>query len=124
MLLGYHYALMKLSGKAEYNYPGPVLIDFPMTLADGTSIANNENYLMDPFVALATTNAATQTIICGRAFKGLQGANRIRLNEVWTHTPGRRASRDPNRTVRYEASAPWPIACASCCTDRTRSRTP
>jgi hypothetical protein len=84
VLLGYHYALLKLSGQADFNYPGLALIDFPMTLADGTSIANKENYLIEPFVALASANAATQTIICGRAFKGLKGVNRIQLDEVWT----------------------------------------
>ncbi|HVY29027.1 MAG TPA: hypothetical protein VHB79_20860 [Polyangiaceae bacterium] len=83
VLLGYHYALLKLSGRSDFNYPGLALIDFPMTLADGVSIANKENYLVEPFVALATANVATQTIVCGRAFKGLKGVNRIQLDEVW-----------------------------------------
>ncbi|WP_437796419.1 hypothetical protein [Sorangium sp. So ce693] len=84
VLLAYHYALLKLSGREDRNYPGLALIDFPMTLADGTSIANKENYLVEPFVALAKANAATQSIICGRSFKGLKGAHRIQLSEVWT----------------------------------------
>ncbi|MGC4088732.1 MAG: hypothetical protein QM756_12705 [Polyangiaceae bacterium] len=84
VLLGYHYALTKLSGRGEFNYPGITLIDFPMTLADGTSIANKENYLIEPFVKLASANTTTQTVVCGRAFRNLKGANRIQLDEVWT----------------------------------------
>jgi hypothetical protein len=84
VLLGYHHALLKLSGHGDYNYPGLALIDFPMTLADGTSIANKENYLIEPLVSLASANAVAQTVICGRAFKGLKGVNRIQLDQVWT----------------------------------------
>lgn len=83
VLLAYHYALLKLSGCEDRNYPGLALIDFPMTLADGVSIADKENYLVEPFVALAKANRAAQSIICGRSFKGLKGAHRIPLSEVW-----------------------------------------
>jgi len=84
LVLAYHYALLKLSRVAGYNYPGLVLIDFPMTLADGASIANKENYLVEPFIALAKKNPAVQAIICGRAFRSLKGVNRIPLNHAWT----------------------------------------
>lgn len=83
VLLAYHYALLKLSGRDERNYPGLTLIDFPITLADGSSIANKENYLVEPFVALAKGKSAVQSIICGRSFKGLKGAHRIQLDQVW-----------------------------------------
>ena len=84
LLLGYHYALLKLSGRDGYNYPGLALIDFPMTLADGVSIANKENYLVEPFIDLANINPNIQVVICGRAFTELKGANRIPLDDVWT----------------------------------------
>jgi hypothetical protein len=83
VVLGYNYALLKLTGCNGYNYPGFALIDFPMTFADGMTIADKENYLIEPFVRLATGNAAVQVVICGRAFTGLQGAHRIELKTVW-----------------------------------------
>ncbi len=81
--LGYHYALLKLSGRDGFNYPGIALIDFPITLAKNVSIADKENYLIEPFVQLAKQNPAVQVIVCGRAFKKLKGANRIELRRVW-----------------------------------------
>jgi hypothetical protein len=84
LILGYHYALLKLSGGDGYHYPGLALIDFPMTLADGASIASKENYLVEPFVSLASTSPAAQVVICGRAFKALKGVNRIPLGNIWT----------------------------------------
>ncbi len=84
VVLGYHYSLLKLSGQEGYNYPGLALIDFPMTLADGASIAGKENYLVEPFVSLAKANPAIQVVICGRSFRALKGVNRIALNRVWT----------------------------------------
>lgn len=81
--LGYHHALLKLTGQDGYNYPGLALIDFPMTLADKTTIADKENYLIEPLVALAERNPNVQVIVCGRAFQRLKGANRIELSHVW-----------------------------------------
>ncbi len=81
--LGYQFALLKLSGKAEYNYPGFALIDFPMTLADKTTISDKENYLLEPFVALAERNKHVQLVVCGRAFKKLKGSHRTELKQVW-----------------------------------------
>jgi hypothetical protein len=81
--LGYHYALLKLSGREGFNYPGIALIDFPITLAKNVSIADKENYLIEPFVQLAERNPAVQVVVCGRAFKKLKGANRIELRQVW-----------------------------------------
>lgn len=83
VLLGYHYALLKLSGREGRNYPGLALIDFPMTLADKTTIADKENYLIEPFVRLFRSRPTFQLIVCGRAFKSLKGVHRIPLATVW-----------------------------------------
>ena len=83
VLLGYHYSLLKLSGRDGYNYPGLALIDFPMTLADGMTIADKENYLIEPFVTLFREHAKFQVVVCGRSFEKLQGVHRITLATVW-----------------------------------------
>jgi hypothetical protein len=77
MLLGYHYALLKLSGRDGYNYPGLALIDFPVTFADGMTIADKENYLIEPFVTLFHSRPTFQLVVCGRSFETLQGVHRI-----------------------------------------------
>ncbi|MCW5200940.1 hypothetical protein VU07_03945, partial [Desulfobulbus sp. F4] len=81
-LLGYHYALLKLSGRDGYNYPGIALIDFPMTFSD--QIANHENYLIKPFVQLSLSNPTFQLIVGGRSFENLEGVHRVELATVWT----------------------------------------
>lgn len=81
--LGYHYALLKLTSQEQYNYPGIALIDFPMTLADGMTIAGKENYLIEPFVTLFGTLETFQLVVCGRSFENLQGVHRIELTTVW-----------------------------------------
>jgi DNA repair ATPase RecN len=83
VLLGYHYALLNLSGKDGFNYPGIALIDFPMNFGDKTSVADRENFLIEPFVTLARGNSQVQVIVCGRSFAGLKGVNRIELSHVW-----------------------------------------
>ena len=83
MLLGYHYALLKLSGRDGYNYPGLALIDFPVTFADGMTIADKENYLIEPFVTLFRNRPAFQLVVGGRAFENLRGVHRVALTTVW-----------------------------------------
>lgn len=83
MLLGYHFALLKLSGQDGYNYPGFALIDFPVTFADGMTIADKENYLIEPFVTLFRNRPTFQLVVCGRSFENLQGVHRIALTTVW-----------------------------------------
>ena len=84
-LLSYHYSLLSLSGKANFLYPGLLILDFPVQLADGTSIADKENYLIEPFISLLSKSdyQDTQFIAAGRAFKGLVDINRVELNQVW-----------------------------------------
>jgi outer membrane murein-binding lipoprotein Lpp len=83
VLLAYHYTLLKLSGRDGYYYPGLALIDFPMTLADGMTVADKENYLIEPFVTLFTSCPTFQLLVCGRSFENLQGVHRITLTTVW-----------------------------------------
>lgn len=83
VLLGYHYALLSLSGREGFNYPGLALIDFPINFADKTSVADRENFLIEPFVTLAKSNPQVQVVVCGRSFAGLKGVNRIDLTHVW-----------------------------------------
>lgn len=85
-LLSYHYGLLSLFSKERFLYPGLVILDFPPQLADGTSIADKENYLIDPFIKLLAKpeHLNTQFIAAGRSFQGLENINRIKLNHVWT----------------------------------------
>lgn len=85
-LLSYHYSLISLFNKENFLYPGLVILDFPPQLADGTSIADKENYLIEPFINLLAKPEYlnTQVIAAGRSFQGLENINRIKLNHVWT----------------------------------------
>lgn len=84
-LISYHYGLLSLSGKNNFLYPGLVILDFPVQLADGTSIADKENYLIEPFINLLKKSDYNdaQFIAAGRAFEGLLGINRVELNHIW-----------------------------------------
>jgi hypothetical protein len=81
VLFAYHYALLSLVEHNRFNYPGIVIVDFPVQLADGESIADKENYLVEPFVDLCRRLGPerAQFIAAGRSFAGLEGANRIEL---------------------------------------------
>ncbi len=92
LMLAYHHALLKLSKQEGYNYPGLALIDFPPVLADRTTIADKENYLIEPFVALFEAKRSFQLIVCGRAFENLKGVHRLHLTTVWKQE-------EPERTV-------------------------
>lgn len=82
MAPGYHYALLSLVADSRYNYPGLVIIDFPMQLANGTSIAEAENYLVAPFIELCNRVGMekTQFIAAGRAFENLPNTHQIHLH--------------------------------------------
>ena len=81
VLFAYHYALLSLVAEPRFNYPGLVIIDFPVELMDSKTIGEGENYLVEPFVELCKRLDVNkvQFIAAGRAFLGLDGANRIRL---------------------------------------------
>lgn len=81
VLFAYHYALLSLVTEERFNYPGLVIVDFPVELMDSKTIGEGENYLIEPFVELCAHLGLRQTqfIAAGRSFLGLAGANRIRL---------------------------------------------
>ncbi|MEJ7708519.1 MAG: hypothetical protein WKF84_01350 [Pyrinomonadaceae bacterium] len=51
-LISYHYALMSLTLRPECNYPGFLLLDFPAELEDASSVADKENFVIEPFISL------------------------------------------------------------------------
>jgi hypothetical protein len=84
-LLSYHYALLRLTTQEGCHYPGLVILDLPATLEDGSSVKDKENFIVEPFVQLVNKPGmeATQVIVAGAAFEGLEGAHRIELNTIW-----------------------------------------
>ncbi len=84
-LLGYHYSLMALRRQEGRHFPGFLMLDMPAELEDGSSIADKENFVLEPFVeALAQPEIGDgQLIAAGSSFSGLAGANRIELKHVW-----------------------------------------
>jgi hypothetical protein len=73
--------MLSLVADGWFNYPGLVIIDFPLELVDGASIADKENYLVEPFIELCARKGmeATQFIAAGRAFENLAGTHQIHL---------------------------------------------
>ncbi|MBK8616886.1 MAG: hypothetical protein IPN96_07190 [Anaerolineales bacterium] len=84
-LLSYHYTLMRLSKFEQSNYPGLAIIDLPATLGDDSTIRDNENFVVEPFISLLKQKEmkGTQLIITGAAFENLEGVNKITLKNVW-----------------------------------------
>ena len=84
-LISYHYALMSLTPIPRCNYPGLVLLDFPAELEDASSVADKENFVIEPFVSLSRQQdmGATQLIAAGSSFENLEGANRIEFHKIW-----------------------------------------
>jgi hypothetical protein len=84
-LLAYQYALLTLSQRQGFHYPGICLMDFPASLQDGTTLAGTENFLVEPFVSLCKSRGdSLQVIVAGRSFQSLEGANPISLIKAWT----------------------------------------
>ena len=85
LLMSYHYALMTLVGKDQYNYPGLLIVDFPPTFADEIKVADQENYIVEPFIRLTQQmqDVSSQMITAGRIFDGLHNVHRIELTKVW-----------------------------------------
>ena len=84
-LIAYHYALLGLLKDPECNFPGLVILDFPGTLEDGSSVADKENFVVEPFIRLTAEVGMekTQFIAAGSSFENLEGANRIKLTRIW-----------------------------------------
>lgn len=84
-LFAYHHALLSLIKYPNTNYPGLAVLDLPPTLEDGSTIKDDENFVLKPFVQLMQTQdmEKTQVIATGATFEGLTGVNRIELTRVW-----------------------------------------
>jgi len=82
--LAYHYSLLKLSADPESRIPPFLTIDFPPEI-EGEKVADHENFVIEPFVALCKMDEYkhAQVIAAGSAFKGLEGVHRQTLTEVW-----------------------------------------
>jgi hypothetical protein len=85
-LIAYHYGLLTLFRNPKCHYPGLVILDFPPVLEDGSSVRDKENFVLEPFVAMANKAefVDSQIIAAGASFEGLEGAHRIELTRVWS----------------------------------------
>jgi predicted nucleic acid-binding Zn-ribbon protein len=83
-LLAYHYALLELSKQQESKVPGFLILDLPAEV-EGEKVADKENFVIEPFIALTKQPEFNggQIIVAGSAFQGLGGVRRIELKEVW-----------------------------------------
>lgn len=84
-LLAYNYTLLKLTNRSWAHYPGLTILDLPAKLDDGSSVADKENFVLEPFVELLhrPEMKGAQLICTGSAFSDLEGVNRIVLEHVW-----------------------------------------
>lgn len=84
-LIAYHYSLLNLTVRPSARYPGLVILDFPAELEDGTSIADKENFVVQPFIDFLAQHPDTpmQVISAGSAFESLERVNRIELKHIW-----------------------------------------
>jgi energy-coupling factor transporter ATP-binding protein EcfA2 len=87
-LPAYNYALLSLSNKERYHYPGLTILEFPASFSDGSKsveIKDHENFILEPFIDLVKKEGmqSTQVIAVGRGFEGLENVHRIELTRVW-----------------------------------------
>src|SRR5437879_12780504 len=84
-LISYHYSLMNLVPQDGCHFPGFVALDFQAELEDGSSVANKENFVLEPFIELLVGErfSACQVIAAGAAFENLAGAHRIEFTKIW-----------------------------------------
>lgn len=83
-LLSYHFGLLTLTAKYNYQYPGIVIIDLPPELGDVKE--NSYNYIAEPFskyCKIFGRKKPLQVIFAGRSFENLDSANIINLDTVW-----------------------------------------
>jgi hypothetical protein len=83
-LLAYHFGLLNLSNRQNYNYPGLSIIDLPPEL--GEAKADSYNYIVAPFAKYCKVFAEKkhlQVIFAGRSFENLPNAHIINLETTW-----------------------------------------
>jgi hypothetical protein len=83
-LLAYHYPLISLMRFPESHFPGLLLIDFPAEV-EGTSVADKENFVVEPFIDLLSQEGMEnyQMVAAASGFFGLERAHRVELTKVW-----------------------------------------
>ena len=83
--IAYHYALMSLVPHAGCHFPGFIALDFQAELEDGSSVADKENFVLEPFIELLAAKEfeGCQVIAAGAAFEKLAGAHRIEFKKIW-----------------------------------------
>jgi hypothetical protein len=81
--ISYHFGLLQLTSRSGFNYPGLLLLDLPAELEPSESIADRENFILQPFIDLARKREDVQVIVAGSSFAGLADINRITLSHVW-----------------------------------------
>lgn len=85
-LMAYHYGLLSLSTRANFHYPGIVIVDFPAYFRD-QSVSEIESLIAKPFADILEREAFStcQVIFLGSSFKGEDRCNRISLNSGYLH---------------------------------------
>jgi hypothetical protein len=81
-VVSYQYALLNLTARSGFAYPGLVILDFPPNLASSRLPVGSENYLVEPFQKLLVHAPGLQVIAAGDDLN-LPNANRIVLDKVW-----------------------------------------
>jgi hypothetical protein len=82
--MAYSYALLSLTGRDHFFYPGLLILDFPADTVDQETIGGSENYLVEPFIELCNEiEQPVQTIVAGRSFAGLESSHRHELDVVY-----------------------------------------
>ncbi len=84
-VIAYQYSLLALGNRSGRHFPGLLLLDFPAQLEDGTSVADKENFVLEPFLKLCGQLGENcgQVIAMGSAFQNLPVATRTELTNVW-----------------------------------------
>ncbi|MEK6260983.1 MAG: hypothetical protein AABP62_20475 [Planctomycetota bacterium] len=88
-LLAYHYSLLKLSASEKGRIPGFLMLDFPAEIIEADTVADHENFVIEPFVKLCQNKGYehVQVLVAGSAFQGLRGAHRNELTVEWKGSP-------------------------------------
>jgi hypothetical protein len=84
VLLAYHYGLLTLSNRENFNYPGILIIDFPPQFGEEKMSNDTLDYLIKPFINFCKKNSNLQVIFAAKTVSDLPHTHINRLNTVWT----------------------------------------
>jgi hypothetical protein len=82
-VVAYQYGLMSLIANTSYAFPGLVILDFPPNLAQSPLPAGAENYLVEPFLALAARLGTPTQVIAASNALSIKGARTKKLDTIW-----------------------------------------